>query len=256
MNSNCTLLCSLNRHSLRSRIRSAVYVSNAHHLSNAYFVCKRLPLSLIVIAQPHHRLPTASPIQQMNEFDSLNEKATGRWSANSISETDEFNMTNENDQNQFNFATAKKSSPNDELAARKLNSEILFTITNLDKQVNESAFSADQPVCTVSPSITIQTDEDDRSIGNVSEDNDFLPELNVVEQPKKLSLLLPETSNHNKNRRMSTPAMSTTSGQQNTKKARPKIPTLKIISPDLNALDLRSSVPLSPTSLCRSLFTS
>ena len=196
--------------------------------------------------------------QQINDFDSLNEKAAGRWSANSISETEEFNMTNANDQNQFNFATAKKPSPTDPLADRKLNSEILFTITNLDvdKKANETAFSADLPVCTVSPSITIQTDEDDRSISNVSEDNDFLPELNVVEQPKKLSLLLPESSNHNKNRRMSTPAMSTTVGQQNTKKQRPKIPTLKIISPDLNALDLRSSVPLSPTSLCRSLFTS
>lgn len=196
----------------------------------------------------------------MNEFDSLNEKATGRWSANSISETEEFNMTNENDQNQFNFATAKKPSlkANDQLADRKLNSEILFTITNLDvdKQANENAFATNLPVCTISPSITIQTDEDDRSISNVSEDNDFLPELNTVEQPKKLSLLLPETSNHNKNRRMSTPAMSTTVGQQNVKKQRPKIPTLKIISPDLNALDLRSSVPLSPTSLCRSLFTS
>lgn len=190
----------------------------------------------------------------MNEFD---EKATGRWSANSISETEEFNMTNENDQNQFNFATAKKPplKANDQLADRKLNSEILFTITNLDsKPAGENAFATDLPVCTVSPSITIQTDEDDRS-SNVS-DNDFLPELNVVEQPKKLSLLLPETSNHNKNRRMSTPAMSTTVGHQNAKKQRPKIPTLKIISPDLNALDLRSSVPLSPTSLCRSLFTS
>lgn len=175
----------------------------------------------------------------------MNEKLdNGRWSANSISETDEFNVTNENDQNQFNLNT---NQTRNQLIDKKLNNEILFTITNLD--MNKQT---DLPIG--SPSITIQTDEDDRSIGNLSEDNDFVPELTVVaqQQTKKLSLLLPETSNHNKNRRMSTPAISTTMSHQNAKKQRPKIPTLKIISPDLNALDLRSSVPLSPTSLCKS----
>lgn len=82
---------------------------------------------------------------------------------------------------------------------KKLNNEILFKITNLDVDKQPDAFMTNSP--NVSPSITIQTDDDDRSTGNVSEDNDFVPELTVVEQPKKLSLLLPESSNHNKNRR-------------------------------------------------------
>lgn len=128
-------------------------------------------------------------------FDYMSDRHNnGRWSANSISETEEYNLTNENDQNQFNFIT-KPISINPPMGEKKSNNEILFTVTNLDvdKQKDENS--------PASPSITIHTDEDDRSIGNASEDNDFVPELTVVEQPKKLSLLLPETSNFNKNRR-------------------------------------------------------
>ena len=189
----------------------------------------------------------------MLELDKLNEKLqqnNGRCSESSISELDEYEITNENDQNQFNFSANKVASFKNQFIDSRKKNEVLFTITNLDvDRQNDNAFLSNSPA-NISPSITIQSDEDDRSIGNISE-NDFVPELNVVEQPKKLSLLLPESSNHNKNRRMSTPAMSTPGNQQAIKKQRPKIPTLKIISSDLNALDLRSSVPLSPTSLCK-----
>lgn len=77
------------------------------------------------------------------------------------------------------------------------------------------------------------------------------------EPRRRISFLLPESaegpvgSNNLKNRRMSTPAMPSVAAQQRSKPSRPKIPTLKILSENLNALDLKSSVPLSPTSLCK-----
>ena len=76
------------------------------------------------------------------------------------------------------------------------------------------------------------------------------------EPRRRISFLLPETAENPfgislKNRRMSTPAMPSSAAQQQNKPSRPKIPTLKILSENLNALDLRSSVPLSPTSLCK-----
>jgi hypothetical protein len=72
---------------------------------------------------------------------------------------------------------------------------------------------------------------------------------------KKITFLLPEMNEfsepsyfkrQNHNRRMSTPVVSTLSLPQ----MRPKIPSLKMRKA-LDGLDLKSSVPISPTRLCQ-----
>ncbi|RWS11209.1 protein phosphatase 1 regulatory subunit 37-like protein, partial [Dinothrombium tinctorium] len=85
--------------------------------------------------------------------------------------------------------------------------------------------------------------QENENISNVNEDE------NVQKSKRKISFLLPEskdstssTSNFNKNRRMSTPATSAV------KTPRSRVPSLKMFK-TLDSLDLKSSVPLSPTRL-------
>jgi len=83
----------------------------------------------------------------------------------------------------------------------------------------------------------------------------FTSSSNCEKTRKKITFLLPEMNEfsepsyfkrQNHNRRMSTPVVSTLSLPQ----MRPKIPSLKMRKA-LDGLDLKSSVPISPTRLCQ-----
>ncbi|RWS30785.1 protein phosphatase 1 regulatory subunit 37-like protein [Leptotrombidium deliense] len=124
----------------------------------------------------------------------------------------------------------------------------------------KSEASSSSPDSAKEENLSNEVESGNESGANLKENgNDLETEVtsaengNVQKPKRKISFLLPEkqtesldSGKYNHNRRMSTPAMSTAA----TKKHRSRVPSLKMFK-TLESLDLKSSVPLSPTRLCQ-----